>query len=197
MRALVGSLLLFCLAGAASAGTATAIFAGGCFWCMESDFEEIEGVVSVTSGYTGGDVANPTYEQVSSGDTGHYESVRVEYDPDQISYRQLLETFWENIDPFDAGGQFCDKGPQYRAVVFYLDQAQMQAARASLAALQDQAGAGRPVETQILPAQIFYPAEEYHQDYHEKNSLRYKGYRFACGRDQRLDEVQELIEDSR
>jgi peptide-methionine (S)-S-oxide reductase len=197
VRRLVGSLLLFCLAGAACAETGTAIFAGGCFWCMESAFEEIEGVVSVTSGYTGGEVVNPTYEQVSSGGTGHYESVRVEYDPAKVSYGQLLEVFWQNIDPFDAGGQFCDKGSQYRAAVFYQDPAQMQAARASLAALQNQAGEGRPVETQILPAQAFYPAEEYHQDYHEKNTLRYKGYRFACGRDQRIDEVREMLGNSR
>ena len=197
MRRLADSLLLFCLAGAACAETGTAVFAGGCFWCMESAFDEIEGVLGTTSGYTGGEAANPTYEQVSSGGTGHYESVRVEFDPARVSYRQLLEVFWQNIDPFDAGGQFCDKGQQYRSVVFYQDQAQMQAARAGLADLQAEAGAGRPVETQVLPAQTFYPAEEYHQDYHEKNPLRYKYYRFACGRDQRIDEVREMLDNSR
>jgi peptide-methionine (S)-S-oxide reductase len=162
---------------------AVATFAGGCFWCMEPPFESLKGVVSVTSGYTGGDVANPTYQQVSDGGTGHYEAVQVRYDPQQITYAQLLEVFWRNIDPTDDGGQFCDRGPQYRAAIFFHDAAQKQAAEQSKKAKKLR------VVTEILPARPFYPAEEYHQDYAKKNPVRYKFYRFNCGRDRVLKKV--------
>ena len=172
---------------------AVATFAGGCFWCMEHPFDVLDGVLSTTSGYTGGHVKNPTYEQVSGGRSGHYESEQIRYDPDKVDYERLLDVYWHNIDPFDAGGQFCDRGPQYRAVIFYHDKQQEQLARQSKQALQDKVGPGHRIVTRILPAQEFYAAEGYHQDYYKKNPLRYKFYRYACGRDQRLEEVRKLI----
>ncbi|RMG66424.1 MAG: peptide-methionine (S)-S-oxide reductase [Calditrichaeota bacterium] len=161
---------------------AVATFAGGCFWCMEPPFEELEGVVEVVAGYTGGHVANPTYEQVCSGTTGHYEAVQVTYDPERVSYRQLLEVFWRNIDPTDPGGQFADRGPQYRTAIFYHDEAQRREAEASRKALEESGLFDRPIATQILPAAPFYPAEAYHQDYYKKCPLPYQRYKVGSGR---------------
>ncbi|WP_332674586.1 peptide-methionine (S)-S-oxide reductase MsrA [Aromatoleum sp.] len=168
---------------------ATAVFAGGCFWCMEPPFDKLDGVISTTSGYTGGNVANPTYKAVSSGGTGHFEAIRIEYDPKKISYEQLLETFWPNIDPTDAGGQFCDRGNQYRAAIFYADEAQRVTSERSREALAANKPFPQPIVTEIVPASTFYPAEEYHQDYYLKNPLRYKFYRHGCGRDRRLESL--------
>jgi peptide-methionine (S)-S-oxide reductase len=181
--------LLFAVAPASAQPAqrrAQAVFAGGCFWCMESDFEHLPGVVSVVSGYTGGREANPTYEQVSSERTGHYESVRVTYDPGRVTYEQLLAHFWRNVDPTDAGGQFCDRGPSYRTAIFVTD-AQRQAAEASKASTQTRLG--RAIVTPILPLGRFWTAEQYHQDYYRRNPLRYRFYRTRCGRDGRLREV--------
>jgi methionine-S-sulfoxide reductase len=171
----------------AFAQTAKATFAGGCFWCTESDLAKVPGVISVVSGYTGGHVPNPTYEQVSEGGTGHLESVEVTYDPRRLTYAQLLDAFWHDVDPFDDEGQFCDKGSQYRSAIFFHDGQQKVAAEASKAALEKHFG--RKIATDILPAGPFYRAEEYHQNYAKKNPLRYHFYRFNCGRDQRLQAV--------
>jgi len=171
----------------AAAQPAKAVFAGGCFWCTESDLEKVPGVLSVVSGYAGGALKSPSYEQVSAGGTGHYESVEVTYDPKKVSYAQLLDAFWHDVDPFDATGQFCDKGDQYRSAIFYRDEAQRQAAEASKRALEQRFG--RKIVTEILPAGPFYRAEEYHQDYARKNPIRYHFYRFNCGRDSRLQAV--------
>ena len=177
------------LALAAPPKRSTAVFAGGCFWCEETAFEGVPGVVAVISGYTGGHVANPTYEQVGSGVTGHAESVQVIYDPDKISYEKLLDIFWHNVDPLQADGQFCDHGNQYRSAIFYKDAAQKQAAEASKAKLeQDPRFRGR-IATQILPASKFYPAEEYHQNYCKVNPLRYTSYYQGCGRGTRLKQI--------
>jgi peptide-methionine (S)-S-oxide reductase len=167
---------------------ATAIFAGGCFWCLEADFEKLPGVVKAESGYTGGDLKNPTYEQVSHGGTGHAESVRVYYDPQKVTYPQLLEYFWHHIDPTVQDRQFCDVGAQYRTAIFYQDQAQREAAEASLAALQKSGRFGH-IYTEIAPAGMFYVAEDYHQDYYKKNPIRYSFYRRSCGRDARVEQV--------
>jgi peptide-methionine (S)-S-oxide reductase len=166
---------------------ATAVFAGGCFWCMEPPFDALDGVLETTSGYTGGHTTSPTYKQVTGGDTGHYESVQVTYDPSRVSYEQLLAVYWVNVDPFDATGQFCDKGASYRTAIFVAGDEERALAEASKAS--HEANFGRDVVTPILPAGAFYPAEEYHQDYYEKNPLRYKYYRYGCRRDQRLEEV--------
>ena len=177
------------VAQALPANRATAIFAGGCFWCEETAFEGVPGVISVTSGYTGGEKKNPTYEEVSSGSTGHAESVEVLYDPSKISYDRLLEIFWHNVDPTQAGGQFCDHGTQYRSAIFYRDEAQKKAAEESKAKLeQDPRFAGKIV-TQIVAATTFYRAEEYHQDYYKKNPVQYHLYRQGCGRDARLRQI--------
>ena len=167
---------------------ATAIFGGGCFWCVEADFDKVPGVLSTTSGYIGGSVPNPTYEQVSAGGTGHAEVVRVVYDPSKVSYQDLLAFFWRNIDPLTANAQFCDRGSQYRSAIFYLDDEQKRLAEASKAEIV-QRFKPRPVVTEIAPAMEFYPAEDYHQDYYRKNELKYKFYRWSCGRDARLEEV--------
>ncbi len=167
----------------------SAIFAGGCFWCMEPPFDKLPGVIATTSGYTGGTVKNPDYKQVSRGRTGHYEVVRVEYDPARIDYQTLLDVFWRNVDPLDARGQFCDKGQQYLSAIFYADEAQKVAAEQSRQALQESAILGGDIVTEILPAATFYPAEDYHQNYYLKNPLRYKFYRSGCGRDRRLAEL--------
>ncbi|MBF0551676.1 MAG: peptide-methionine (S)-S-oxide reductase MsrA [Deltaproteobacteria bacterium] len=164
----------------------TATFAGGCFWCMEAPFDSQPGVVSVTPGYTGGSVKNPTYEQVSAGGTGHAESVQIVYDPLLISYNQLLEIFWHNIDPTVTDRQFCDRGHQYRSAIFYQGEAQRKMAEESKAALEKSKPFQGPVVTEISPASQFYPAEEYHQHYYKKNPLRHKYYRTTCGRDRRL-----------
>lgn len=168
---------------------ATATFAGGCFWCMQPPFDKLEGVVSTTVGYTGGHKARPTYEEVSAGATGHAEAIQILYDPEKISYTDLLEVFWHNVDPFDAHGQFCDRGSQYRSAIFYHDEEQRKQAEASKARLQNSLGANRPVVTEIVPTAEFFPAEEYHQDYYRKNPVRYKFYRYGCGRDKRLKEI--------
>jgi peptide-methionine (S)-S-oxide reductase len=165
----------------------TAAFAGGCFWCEEAAFDEIPGVTNVVSGYTGGRVANPTYEQVSAENTGHAESVQVTYDPAKISYARLLEIFWRNVDPFDAGGQFCDRGDSYRSEIFVATAEERLLAEQSKAALEKRFG--RALATRITAATRFYPAEDYHQDYHRVNPLRYRYYRAGCGRDARLDKV--------
>ena len=168
-----------------AAGPTTAIFAGGCFWCTESDFDHMPGVVSTTSGYSGGRVANPTYEQVSRGNTGHIEAVRVVYDPRRISYAALVDRFFRTIDPLDSGGSFCDRGYQYRSAIFVRNAEERRIAEAAKARVQRRLG--RPVATLILPARNFYAAEDYHQDYYRKNPVRYRFYRWNCGRQQRLD----------
>jgi peptide-methionine (S)-S-oxide reductase len=169
-------------------GLAKATFAGGCFWCMEPPFDKLDGVISTTSGYTGGHVANPTYKQVSAGGTGHAEAVQIIYDSNKISYQQLLDVFWVNIDPEAENRQFCDGGTQYRSAIFYHDEAQRAAAEASKAAVEA-GGKVKRVVTEITPFEVFYPAEDYHQDYYLKNPLRYKYYRSGCGRDARLAEL--------
>lgn len=167
----------------------TATFAGGCFWCMEAPFDKLEGVISVTSGYTGGSVRNPTYEQVSAGGTGHAEAVQIIYDPGKISYSKLLDVFWHNIDPTVKDRQFCDRGHQYRSGIFYHNEEQHRAALQSKTALEKNKPFREPVVTEIVLASEFYPAEEYHQHYYKKNPLRYKYYRSGCGRDKRLKEL--------
>ncbi|MHA7815465.1 MAG: peptide-methionine (S)-S-oxide reductase MsrA [Pseudohaliea sp.] len=183
-RLLLLMLLACCSLVASPLRAAEAMFAGGCFWCMEADFEKLEGVGDVVSGFTGGTLPNPTYR---GNHEGHYEAVKVSYDPAVISYEQLLEHFWHNIDPFDARGQFCDKGPSYRTAIFATE-AQRPAAEASLAAVRKRF-ADREIATDLLPAGRFWPVEAYHQDYAEKNPLRYKYYRWNCGRDRRLEAV--------
>ncbi|MCF8072983.1 MAG: peptide-methionine (S)-S-oxide reductase MsrA [Desulfarculaceae bacterium] len=168
--------------------TAVATFAGGCFWCMEPPFDKLEGVVSTTSGYTGGQTENPTYEEVSAGTTGHAEALRVVYDPAKVSYQKLLEVFWRNIDPTVKDRQFCDVGNQYRSAIFYHDAEQKRLADQSRAKLEA-SGKFDAIHTEIVPAGPFYPAEDYHQNYYEKNPVRYKYYRWGCGRDKRLDEL--------
>ena len=174
---------------AAQPDSAVAVFAGGCFWCTESDFDKVPGVLSTTSGYIGGHVENPTYEDVSYGKSGHIEAVQVRYDPGRISYAQLLEVFWPTIDPITANAQFCDKGPQYRSAIFYGNPQEQALAEASKAALERSGKLPGPVVTEILAATTFYPAEEYHQDYHNKNPIRYAYYRNGCGRDARLEQL--------
>lgn len=166
-----------------------ATFAGGCFWCMEHPFDEIPGVVSVTSGYTGGEKTNPTYEEVSAGGTGHAESVQVIYDPSKVSYEKLLDVFWHNIDPTTKDRQFCDSGHQYRSAIFYHDEEQHTLALRSKELLEKNKPFQGPIVTEIVKATEFYPAEEYHQHYYKKNPIRYKFYRTTCGRDQRLREL--------
>ena len=169
--------------------TAVALFAGGCFWCMEPPFDKLDGVLSTTSGYIGGSKADATYTKTSSGKTGHREAVRIEFDPARINYTLLLEVFWRNIDPHDARGQFCDKGPQYTSAIFALTDEQRSLAEASKAKIESEGNLSGPIVTEILPAAPFYPAEDYHQDYYKKNPVRYKLYRWSCGRDARLKQV--------
>ncbi|MCG6893453.1 MAG: peptide-methionine (R)-S-oxide reductase MsrB [Desulfobacteraceae bacterium] len=167
----------------------TATFAGGCFWCTESDFEKIDGVAEAVSGYTGGTTADPTYEQVSSGVTGHIESVQVRYDPEKISYEKLLEHFWRSVDPTDPGGQFVDRGPQYRSAIFYHNTEQRRLAEASKKQLEASGRFDKPIVTEIRPLTSFYPAEDYHQNYYKTHPVRYKFYRWNSGRDQFLAEA--------
>lgn len=167
--------------------TEIATFAGGCFWCIHGEFSKIAGVSKVVSGYTGGHIKNPTYEQVSTGGTGHIEAIEVTYDLAQVTYQELLDIFWKNIDPLDEYGQFCDKGSQYMAGIFFHNDEQRALAEASRTKLSIQFK--QPIATLIKPASIFYPAEDYHQDYSIKNRERYKAYRLNCGRDQRLEEL--------
>lgn len=169
--------------------TAKATFAGGCFWCMEPPYDKLPGVISTTSGYMGGHVKNPTYEQISTGRTGHTEVVQVEYDPSKVTYEKLLEVFWMNIDPTVKDAQFCDHGSQYRSGIFYHDDEQRKLAEASKAALNKSKPFKQPIVTEITKAPEFYRAEEYHQDYYIKNPVRYKIYRNGCGRDARLKEL--------
>ncbi len=166
--------------------TQRAIFAGGCFWCMEPPFDKLDGVISTTSGYSGGRVVDPTYKQVSAGTTGHTEVVEIVYDPAKIGYEELLQVFWLNIDPLAENRQFCDRGSQYRSAIFYVDENQRELAEASLDALQDQAPFDGKIHTEIARFDRFYAAEDYHQDYYLRNPLRYKFYRGSCGRDKRL-----------
>lgn len=165
-----------------------ATFAGGCFWCMEKPYDELEGVYSTISGYTGGNKKNPTYKEVSSGSTGHAEAVQITYDQEKVSYEKLLEVFWINIDPTVKNRQFCDVGAQYRSAIFYHDEEQERLAKQSKIDLQE-SGRFKSIETEISPASTFYPAEEYHQDYYQKNPVRYKLYKYGCGRDNRLQEL--------
>jgi peptide-methionine (S)-S-oxide reductase len=173
----------------AQAGQAIATFAGGCFWCVESDFDKVPGVISTTSGYIGGTVADPTYEQVSRKQTGHAEAVQIVFDPAKVSYAKLVEHYWRTIDPTTKDRQFCDAGSPYRTAIFTHDEAQMQAATASRDALAKNKPFKEPIVTEIVAASTFYPAEEYHQDYYRKNPVRYKYYRTGCGRDARLQQL--------
>ena len=192
----VGLLLFASAASAQGGGVATpgpvlekATFAGGCFWCMEPAFDKLDGVKSVISGYTGGRKENPTYEEVSSGSTGHAESIEITYDPAVVSYSRLLDVFWRNIDPTVKDRQFCDAGTQYRSAIFYHGEEQKRLAEASKKALEQSRRFPGPIYTEIAPATTFYAAEEYHQKYYQKNPIRYKYYRYGCGRDQRLKEL--------
>jgi peptide-methionine (S)-S-oxide reductase len=190
------SFALFLLTAATLAGAfaqvpaerqAVATFAAGCFWCVESDFDKVEGVISTTSGYTGGKVPNPTYKQVSAGGTGHTEAVKIVYDPSKVSYAELLDVFWRNVDPLAKDRQFCDVGDQYRSAIFFHDEEQRQLAEASKMKVATRLNA--PIQTQIVPAAAFYEAEDYHQEYYKKNPVRYNFYRWNCGRDQRLQQL--------
>lgn len=174
---------------AAAAKLETAIFAGGCFWCVESDFDQVEGVVSTTSGYTGGDEPNPSYKDVSAGSTGHAEAVLIEYDPMRVSYAKLLDVFWHSVDPTTRDAQFCDHGAQYRTAIFVRDDEQRGLAERSKEELAASKPFPAPIVTEIVTASTFFPAEEYHQDYYRKNPLRYRYYRSGCGRDARLKQL--------
>lgn len=166
-----------------------ATFAGGCFWCMEPPYDKLDGVISTTSGYTGGHQKDPTYQEVSAGSTGHTESVQVVYDPKRVSYEKLLKVFWRNIDPTVRDAQFCDHGQQYRTAIFYHDDKQRQLAQRSKEMLDKTKPFKEPVVTEITAASAFYAAEDYHQDFYKKNPVRYKFYRYNCGRDQRLEQL--------
>ena len=166
---------------------AKAYFAGGCFWCMEEAFEQVDGALWVFSGYMGGNVANPTYEQVSAGRTGHAEAVEVTYNPEKVSYQQLLDAFWRNVDPLTPNAQFCDHGSQYRSAVFYATDEEKRLAEASKTAIEQAKKFPAPIVTELVPASTFYQAEDYHQDYYKKNPFRYKYYKYSCGRAKRLE----------
>ena len=184
------ALSLAFIASAAGQGASQqqiATFAGGCFWCVEADFDKVPGVLGTTSGYTGGQVANPSYEQVSHGGTGHAEAVEIAFDPAKVSYQKLLDVFWHNIDPLAKDRQFCDHGRQYRSAIFYRNDEQRRLAEAAKAEVAKRFK--EPIATEIVPAGPFYKAEDYHQDYYSKNPIRYKFYRFNCGRDARLEEL--------
>ncbi|MAT34597.1 MAG: peptide-methionine (S)-S-oxide reductase [Ponticaulis sp.] len=172
-----------------AASQADAVFAGGCFWCTEADFDKVDGVVQTISGYTGGDVANPSYEQVTTGTTGHYESVRVIYDPTVVSYDELVDYYWRTIDPLDARGQFCDKGTSYRTAIFVETDEERATAEEAKAELSESGELSGEIKTEILSQGTFWPAEDYHQDYYKKNKSRYDFYRSRCGRDQRLEQI--------
>lgn len=181
--------LVFVLAASAQSTSQSAIFAGGCFWCMEPPFDKLEGVTSTVAGYTGGAIPHPNYEQVSAGHTGHYEAVRVEYDPSLVSFAELLDVFWRNIDPLDSGGQFCDRGDQYRSAIFFAGPEQEKQAAQAIERVKEDLKPKGEIATKILPVDTFYAAEDYHQNYYEKNPVRYRFYRFTCGRDSRLTEI--------
>ncbi|HPF23687.1 MAG TPA: peptide-methionine (S)-S-oxide reductase MsrA [Hyphomonas sp.] len=167
----------------------SAVFAGGCFWCVEADFDKLDGVVSTVSGYTGGTVDNPTYQQVSHEKTGHYEAVKVTYDPDKVSYADLVDYYFHHVDPTDAAGQFCDKGESYRTAVFVANANEREVAEAEIEAIDQSGVLSAPVVTNVVDATTFWPAETYHQDYYKKNPLKYRYYRTACGRDSRVKQV--------
>ncbi len=169
--------------------TKTIVVAGGCFWCVESDFDKVDGVVATISGYSGGHVDNPTYKQVSREDTGHYEVVQIEYDPETVSFDELLTYYWRHVDPTDDGGQFCDRGDSYKTAIFVNDENEQQIALKSKSDLENSGVLEAPVVTPILTAAPFYPAETYHQNYYKKNPLRYRYYRSSCGRDKRIEQV--------
>jgi peptide-methionine (S)-S-oxide reductase len=192
-RFLSMALIVLLLASSGGAGHAAeqakAVFAGGCFWCMEEAFEKVEGVVSVTSGYMGGHKTNPNYEEVSAGGTGHAESVEVVYDPTKTGYQKLLDYFWMNVDPLTPNAQFCDHGTQYRAVIFYGNEEEKRLAEASKQSIEQAKRFTQPIVTQLVMASKFYPAEDYHQDFYKKNPIRYKFYKHNCGRTQRLEQV--------
>lgn len=197
MACALGALVL--LAGGAAAQTATpepqqpapaletATFASGCFWCTEADFDKVKGVVETTSGYIGGTTANPTYNQVSAGGTGHAEALQLKYDPSQVTYRELLDVYWRNVDPLDRNGQFCDRGDQYRPAIFHHNEEQKRLAEDSKAELEKSGRFNQPIVVEITPASIFTPAEDYHQDYYLRNPIQYFIYRSGCGRDARLE----------
>jgi len=185
--ALIAALWSVTSTAATDDDTALATFAGGCFWCVEADFDKVEGVVSTTSGYIGGNVENPTYEEVSAGGTGHTEAVEIRYDPDEVSYEKLLDVFWVNHDPTTNTRQFCDKGSQYRPGIFYHDPGQKRLAQQSKKKVEK--NYSFPVVTEITEATAFYAAEDYHQNYYKKNPIRYKFYRYSCGRDARLEDL--------
>jgi peptide-methionine (S)-S-oxide reductase len=187
--ALAALLALAASTSFAQGPTSKATFAGGCFWCVEADFDKVPGVLSTTSGYIGGTVANPTYQQVTTKTTGHAEAVEILFDPTKVSYAQLVEKFWRTIDPTTKDRQFCDAGSPYRTAIFTHDAAQAAAAQASLAALEKSKPFKEPIVTQIVPAGPFYVAEDYHQDYYKKNPVRYSYYRTSCGRDARLEQL--------
>ncbi len=197
MRRLTGLAISLCVLGGIAvwpaslkveaAMPAKAYFAGGCFWCMEEVFEKVDGVIAVVSGYMGGTVANPTYEQVSAGQTGHAESVEVSYDPAKVSYQKLLEAFWRNVDPVTPNAQFCDHGSQYRSAVFYGTDEEKRLSEESKGVIEQSKRFSEPIVTQLVKASTFYSAEEYHQDFYKKNPIRYKYYKFSCGRAQRLE----------
>ena len=190
MGVLLSALLVLAGSQSVAAAEQTAVFAGGCFWCLEHDLEHLPGVIDAISGYSGGHVDQPTYRQVSGEDTGHQEAVQVRFDPAVISYSTLLLSYWRNVDPFDGGGQFCDRGDSYRPVIFTADAAQAQAAESSaVAAAQDLGRSRSAIKVELRGAAPFWPAEDYHQNYAELNDLKYSFYRFSCGRDRRLDAV--------
>jgi peptide-methionine (S)-S-oxide reductase len=197
-RAILASMAMLAIAGNALAAsgttdgakpTATATFAGGCFWCMEPPFDKLDGVISTTSGYIGGMRQNPTYKEVSAGTTGHTEAVQIVYDPTKVTYEKLLDVFWHNIDPVTPNAQFCDHGTMYRSGIFFHDETQKKLAEATKQALDKSGVLKKPIVTEITAASKFWPAEDYHQDYYLKNPLQYKFYRFNCGRDNRLKEL--------
>ncbi len=183
----VVAVLSLCAHTASAQQLEKTIFAGGCFWCVESDFDKVPGVVSTISGYTGGKTKNPTYDQVTYGDTGHYEAVEITYDPAKVGYEALLTAFWHSVDPTDGGGQFCDRGHSYKTAVFVANKKQRAAAEASKNAAQK--NVGKPIVTPILAAARFYAAEDYHQDYYKKSPYRYRYYRWGCGRDKKVKQV--------
>lgn len=196
LKAFSITLLFFCVAinsafsedtNATGINTEKAIFAGGCFWCMEPPFDKLDGVISTTSGYTDGQQKNPTYKQVSAGGSGHTEAIEIVFDPAKVSYEKLLEVFWLNIDPVNAKGQFCDFGTQYRTGIYYLNDEQQKLAAASLKSIKSKLN--KPVATELKAASKFYPAEDYHQNYYQVNPVRYNYYRWSCGRDQRLKQL--------
>jgi peptide-methionine (S)-S-oxide reductase len=192
LRAIAGALVLFAsvafMDGAlAQSQRASAVFAGGCFWCVEADFDKVPGVIATTSGYAGGTTANPTYHQVSAGGTGYAEAVKVDYDPSKVSYQTLLDYFWHHIDPTVRNRQFCDVGDQYRTAIFVGSGEERRLAEASKKKVEGELK--KPIYTQIVEAGKFYPAEDYHQDFYKKNSVKYKFYRWNCGRDQRLEQI--------